>query len=201
MALHSDPFAAEMEQLGPPPKPNGAGERHYSGDRWPALVPITTTLPPVEPFAPEMLPACLRGYVLDVADRQQAPPDFAAVAAVIGLAAVLGNKVRIRPKQHDDWTVTPNLWGKLVGRPSAMKTPSMQAALALIFALQDEMRERWKASCADAELDGALAGFDAKHARREAEKLFKAGIGTGPSGCSPMPSRTRRAIRPVPGSW
>ena len=58
-----------------------------------------------------------------------------------GLAAVLGNKVRIRPKQHDDWQVVANQWGALIGRPSAMKTPAMQAALAPVYALQDEMRE------------------------------------------------------------
>jgi hypothetical protein len=27
------------------------------GPRWPAVMPITSTLPPVEPFIPELLPA------------------------------------------------------------------------------------------------------------------------------------------------
>ena len=44
------------------------------GPRWPAVMPITSTLPPVEPFIPELLPDAIRDYVLDVADRQQAPP-------------------------------------------------------------------------------------------------------------------------------
>src|SRR3712207_1695398 len=66
------------------------GVTHDAGHHtWPALLPITTTLPPVEPFAPELLPTPLRAYVLDVADRQQAPVDFAAVAAICGLAAVV----------------------------------------------------------------------------------------------------------------
>ena len=119
---------------------NGAGSRS-----WPRPSPIVSTLPAVEPFAPEMLPAPVRDYVLDVADRQQAPVDFAAVAAVCGLAAILGNKVRIRPKQWDDWQVVANQWGALIGRPSAMKTPAMQAALGPVYALQDEMRDAWKA--------------------------------------------------------
>src|SRR5690242_20116423 len=84
---------------------------------WRAPTPIVSMLRQVEPFIPQLLPAVLGDYVMDVADRQQAPPDFAAVASICGLAAVLGNKVRIRPKQHDDWTVTPNLWGALIGRP------------------------------------------------------------------------------------
>src|SRR4051794_21422931 len=46
------------------------GEARHVVDGWPALVPIATTLPRVEPFAPELLPPALRGYVLDVAERQ-----------------------------------------------------------------------------------------------------------------------------------
>lgn len=100
------------------------------GPCWPVVLPINSTLPPVEPFTPGLLPDSIRAYILDVADRQQAPPDFAAVTALCGLAAVIGNRVRVGPKQNDDWEVVPNLWGALVGRPSAMKTPAMQAALA-----------------------------------------------------------------------
>src|SRR5687768_9184176 len=53
---------------------NGAGYRGQGAghEPWHRLQPITSTLPPVEPFAAEMLPAPLHGYVLDVADRQQA---------------------------------------------------------------------------------------------------------------------------------
>src|SRR4051812_27795750 len=151
------------------------GETRHHGDDWPALVPIATTLPRVEPFAPELLPPALRGYVLDVAERQQAPIDFAAVAAVCGLAAVLGNKVRIRPKQHDDWRVVANQWGALIGRPSAMKTPAMQAALAPVYALQDKLGDAWKTACADAAVDGALSSLAAKDAKKKAEKLFRNG--------------------------
>ncbi len=112
---------------------------------------------------------------MDVADRQQSPPDFAAVTAVCGLAAVLGNKVRIRPKQHDDWEVVPTQWGAIIGRPSAMKSPSLTSALAPLYALQDEMCEEWEAACADAAVDGTLAGLDAKAALKSAEKMVKTG--------------------------
>jgi hypothetical protein len=74
---------------------------------WPLPQTKASTLPGVEPFTGELLPESLRGYVVDIADRQQSPPDFAAVTALCGLAAVLGNKVCIRPKQHDNWEVVP----------------------------------------------------------------------------------------------
>jgi hypothetical protein len=149
---------------------------------WPAVMPITSTLPPVEPFIPEMLPAAIRDYVLDVANRQQAPPDFAAVTALCGIAAVVGNRVRVRPKQNDDWEIVPNLWGAIVGRPSAMKSPAMQAALAPIYAIEDELREKWEEEIRAAEIDDALSSLDAKDARKKAEKALKSGDREGARG-------------------
>jgi Protein of unknown function (DUF3987)/Domain of unknown function (DUF6371) len=145
------------------------------GASWPAVAPITSTLPPVEPFIPGLLPDSLRAYVLDVAYRQQAPPDFAAVTALCGLAAAVGNRVRIRPKQNDDWEVVPNLWGANIGRPSAMKSPAMQAALAPIYAIEDELREKWHEEIEALEIDDALSGLDAKDAKKKAEKALKSG--------------------------
>ena len=111
---------------------------------WPAPQPIKSTLPAVEPFISELLPDVIAKYVMDVADRQQAPADFVAVAAMCGIAAVIGNRFRIRPKEHDDWEIVPNLWGAIVGRPSAMKTPAMQAALAPLYAIQNDLRKTWE---------------------------------------------------------
>jgi hypothetical protein len=142
---------------------------------WPLPQTKASTLPGVEPFTGELLPESLRGYVVDIADRQQSPPDFAAVTALCGLAAVLGNKVCIRPKQHDNWEVVPTQWGAIIGRPSAMKSPSLRAALRPVYALQDEMRELWEAQCAEAAVNGTLASLDAKAAQRKAGKLLTQG--------------------------
>jgi hypothetical protein len=152
------------------------------GPYWPVVLPINSTLPPVEPFTPGLLPDSIRTYVLDVADRQQAPPDFAAVTALCGLSAVIGNRIRVGPKQNDDWEVVPNLWGALVGRPSAMKTPAMQAALAPIYALEHELREKWEEDNKAAEIEGALSGLDAKDAKKNAEKALKSGDREGARG-------------------
>jgi hypothetical protein len=142
---------------------------------WPTMLPITSTLPPVELFIPGLLSDSLRAYVLDVADRQQAPPDFVAVTALCGLSAIIGNRVRIRPKQNDDWEVVPNLWGAIVGRPSAMKSPAMQAALAPVYALEDELRKEWEEQNKATEIEQALCGLDAKNAKKNAEKAHKDG--------------------------
>lgn len=149
---------------------------------WPAITAITSTLPQVEKFIPELLPDAFRDYVMDVADRQQAPPDFAAVTALCGIAATIGNRVRIRPKQNDDWEVVPNLWGAIVGRPSAMKSPAMQAALGPIYAITDDLREKWEEELKSAEIDDALSGLDAKDAKKKAEKALKSGDRDGARG-------------------
>jgi hypothetical protein len=142
---------------------------------WPEPKPIESALPPVAPFAAKLLPDALRDYVLDVADRQQSPPDFAAVAALCGLAALAGNRVRIRPKQHDDWEVVPNLWGAIIGRPSAMKSPAMRSALAPLYAIQDSLRKDWEAAQRDASIEGALSSLDAKEATKKAAAAIKGG--------------------------
>ena len=113
--------------------------------------------------------------MLDVADRQQSPPDFAAIAALCGLAAVVGNRVRIYPKQNDDWEVVPNLWGAIIGRPSAMKSPAMQAALAPVYAIQDELRKEFERDVQAAKIDAALSSLDAKNAHKDADKALKNG--------------------------
>jgi hypothetical protein len=145
------------------------------GPRWPPIMTITSTLPPVEPFIPELLPPAIRGYVLDVADRQQAPPDFAAVVALVGLAAAVGNRIRIRPKQNDDWEIVPNLWGMIVGRPSAMKSPAMKSALAPIYTIQDELREDYEKRSKPSKIEKALASLAEKDMKKKAETAIKNG--------------------------
>ena len=82
---------------------------------WPEPRPIKSSLPPVAPFAHELLPPVIADYVFDIADRQQAPPDFAAIVALCALASLAGNRVRVRPKQHDDWRIFLTLWGASSG--------------------------------------------------------------------------------------
>lgn len=142
---------------------------------WEAPTPIISSLPPVESFTPEMLPEAMRGFVFDVTERQQSVPDFVAVAALCGLAAVIGNRFRIAPKQHDDWIEVPNLWGAIIGPPSAMKTPAMQSALGPIYDLEDEMRSAWEAALEEADIDDALREIDAKEAKKKAAKALKEG--------------------------
>jgi hypothetical protein len=93
---------------------------------WPNPQPIPDDLPAVLSFEYTQLPGIFIPFVSDVAERMQCPPDFPAVAIMIVLATVIGKRICIRPKRHDDWLVCPNLWGAVVGRPGIMKTPAIR---------------------------------------------------------------------------
>lgn len=85
---------------------------------------------PVPKLPESLVPAPFSNWIFDIGERLQVPIEFLATPAIVAAASVVGNKVRIRPKRFDDWIVTPNLWGGIVGRPGVMKSPAIQATLA-----------------------------------------------------------------------
>lgn len=105
-----------------------------------------TPLPPIQPgvntFEPLMLPEAFRGAVDDIGERMQCPLDYPAIGYTVTLSAVAGRKIRIAPKAYDDWTVTPNLWGAIVGPPGVMKTHSLVAPLRPLHLIEDQERKR-----------------------------------------------------------
>jgi Protein of unknown function (DUF3987) len=103
---------------------------------WPQPQAIPDGLAPVAPFDMAFLPETIAPWVADIAERMQCPPDFVAIPAMVALGAVLGRKVGIRPQRRTDWTEVPNLWGCIVGRPGAMKSPAMGEALKPLHRLE-----------------------------------------------------------------
>lgn len=97
---------------------------------WPEPQPLPDGLPPVQPFDPKLLPTTLRPWVMDIADRVQCAPDYVAATVMAALGSTIGRKLGIRPQEHTDWTVTPNQWAMIIGRPGVLKSPAMEAALA-----------------------------------------------------------------------
>ncbi len=99
------------------------------GNDWADPKPISHTLPPVTSITPNMLPETLYSYVINTANRLSVPLEFVAVPLVVALGSVIGTKVSIFPKRHDDWQVIPNLWGAVIGQPSSKKSPAMDNAM------------------------------------------------------------------------
>lgn len=130
--------------------------------------------PEVLPLTSDMLPDSIRDYIFDVAERQQSLPDFVAVTAIVGLAGLLGRKALICPKQHDDWSVTPNQWGAIIGRPSAMKSPSMKEALRPLYKLEDQANSQYKEEQKNYQEESILLEFESGTSKGNAKKAFKA---------------------------
>lgn len=136
---------------------------------------LPSSLPPVESFSPEMLPEAIRDYVMDVAQRQQSAPEYCAIVTLVGLAGVVGRKVLMHPKRYDDWTVTPNLWGALIGGPSSMKSPAIKAMRFPLDAIEKELREQHEATLAQHADDAEIVEMERQAAKQRAKK--KAGEG------------------------
>lgn len=124
-------------------------------------------------FDPDLLPGALRPWVVDIAERIQCPIDFPAVAAMVALSAIVGRKLGIRPKRHDDWTVVPNLWGGVIGRPGVMKTPALQEPLKPLKALEIRAKEQFHALSREREADKRVAEARRKTAEGEIRKAVK----------------------------
>ncbi|MHA3026741.1 YfjI family protein [Chromohalobacter israelensis] len=141
----------------------------------PSPRPLPDSLPPVVPFDPEMLPGAIRDYVMDVAQRQQSAPEYCAVVALVGLAGVVGRKVLMRPKRYDDWTVTPNLWGSIIGGPSSMKSPAIKAMRFPLDAIEAELRREHEVALAQHADDAEIVEMERQAAKQRAKKKAKEG--------------------------
>lgn len=136
---------------------------------WPEPLPLPDELPPVQTFDFELLPEALRPWVSDISHRMQCPPDFSAVGAVVALSSLIGARAVVQPKARDDWTVTPNLWGAVVGRPGVMKSPALAQVLAPLHRLEAEATECWQAEHQRWRIDAKLAELQAEHNQKAAK--------------------------------
>jgi hypothetical protein len=136
---------------------------------------LPADLPAVPPFDFACLPDTLRVWIEDIADRMQCPPDFPAVGAMIALGSLVGRKIGIRPKRHDDWLVIPNLWGCIVGRPGLMKTPALEQPLLPMRRLVNEALDSYTSKMQEHEVNSILKSQGAKLAEKKIAGHMKKG--------------------------
>ncbi|MEK6805124.1 MAG: YfjI family protein [Pseudomonadota bacterium] len=121
---------------------------------WPEPKPILAELKPVPAFDAEvLLPDVLRAWVMDEAERMPCPPDFIAGAALVALGSIIGAHCAIKPKSRDSWLIVPNLWGGIVGDPSAKKSPAWGVALRPMDKLIADANKANKAALAEYETE------------------------------------------------
>lgn len=142
---------------------------------WEDPQPLPSDLPAVPPFNLKWLPDPFVPWITDIAERMQCPPDFVAVGAMVALSAIVGRKIGIRPKRHDDWLVIANLWGCIVGRPGVMKTPALEQPLAPLRRLAAKAQEEFEDELKQHEVDSMLASEGLQVAKKKIASHLKKG--------------------------
>ncbi len=117
-----------------------------SSNEWETPIEFQNALLPVPAFDPNLLPTPIRSHAVDAADRMQCPIDFIAAPQLVMTASLIGAGCAIRPKQHDNWTVIPNLWGGIIEPPSVMKTPALNESMAPIGDLEKTADDEYQQS-------------------------------------------------------
>lgn len=146
---------------------------------WPQPMEIKSQLPPAPIFdGLALLPKALHDFVFDEADRMPCSPDYVAVALIVALGSIIGARAAIKPKRNDDWIVTPNLFGGVVGEPSSKKTPAISAALRYLD--RQEAKEASRHAERMKVHEGEMAAFEARKAAIQASmKRAASGKGDG----------------------
>ncbi len=145
------------------------------GEAWPEPKPLPVGLPAVPAFDYALLPGSLRAWVADTAERMQCPPDYCAATAVVMAGMLIGRKVAVRPKRHDDWQAVANLYGMMVGRPSLMKTPAMQEMLKFVTRLECEAKAEHARQVAEQESAALVADATRQVKRAALKKAVQSG--------------------------
>ena len=157
------------QESGPQSQGNTSGDDAASSEPDPA--PLPSGLPPVPALLPDMLPQGLRAWLVDIADRAQAPLDFVAVGAIVALSSALGRRLAIRPKRRDDWDVVPNLWGVPVGPPGILKSPMLRETVKPLWRLEAQAKEQNKRELEEFELKKAAVYAERGRIIAQAKRL------------------------------
>ncbi len=146
---------------------------------WPDPLPLPNGLPPVQLFDYDLLPDSLHNWIKDIADRMQAPPDYCATTAMVVAGSLIGRKVGMRPKAHDDWTVVCNLYGVNIGRPALLKSPAMQEILKYLQRKEAEAKKEYDEAMQRHEVEQLVAEATKKVRKEELKAKIKNGEDAG----------------------
>ena len=90
-----------------PPQGGFVGSVGAQGDKYPEFSggprPITVELLKVPDLDPRMIPGPFREWLTDIAIRGCFPLEYPAAAAMVAIGGLIGKRLAIRPKRHDDW--------------------------------------------------------------------------------------------------
>ena len=153
-------LAAQKQQAAPPAR---------------APRPLPDPLPRVQAFDSAMLPDSLRGWCVDAAEGLGVPLDFLAVPAIVACAAAIGRSVAVRPKLQDRWIERAILWGAVIGRPSAGKSPALAPARRMLARLEGDAAKIHAEALRDFQAEQAMSAVQAENAKQAMRAAIKGG--------------------------
>ena len=87
-----------------------------------------------------VLPEVIEAFAFDRGMTMGCDMAGIAVSALAVCAAAIPDSIKLQPKKHDtEWQESARLWVALVGSPSTMKTPMMDAAAKPLRRIDNEM--------------------------------------------------------------
>ena len=137
--------------------------------------PLPKHLPPVPEFEAALLPSVLSVSAQEISKSKQAPIDFVAIGFLVALSSLAARHIGIRPMSADGWTVVPNLWGLIVGRPSAKKTPALTAALKPLDRLEDTAAEQHESALEEFAMQDQMHAHQVRANNSKIQGLLKKG--------------------------
>lgn len=150
------------------------GDRQTSSPiDWKDPTPLPQGIPSVRVLDAVLIPEPFRGWLTDIAERMQIPPDFSAVAAIVAAGSLIGRRCGIYPKRKDDWMVIPNLWGGVIGRPSLMKSPAISEAHKHIDRLEAEKHKEHREAMIEFEAEKQIADIMLSGVKDKLKKAVK----------------------------
>ncbi|MDB2421867.1 YfjI family protein [Paracoccaceae bacterium] len=153
-------------------------------DTWPEPKTLQPVLRKVPTFDIKMLPDILVPFVKDVSERMGQPADFVAIPLMISAAAALGSRWAVCPKTFDkSWRESAVLWGGVVARSGAKKSPCISIATKPIQNIEQGLDQ-----------DYQLAHSFYLSAKKQYDTSAKNSKGSSPTGPAPVEPKRQRAI-------
>ncbi|TAM93841.1 MAG: DUF3987 domain-containing protein [Rhodanobacteraceae bacterium] len=148
-------------------------------DRDMAPLPLPDPLPKVPTLDAALLPDAIRDWCVDAADGLQVPLGFTAVPGVVALAAAIGRQVGVAMKRHEYWIEVPMLWGAVIGRPSAGKSPALSPARNMLCRLEGLERGAFEETMREFKARVIVAGAGKAAAKKSIAAALKKGDKSG----------------------
>jgi len=112
---------------------------------------INTATPPIDIFGDvnlagipdwpeEAVPPVIDNYALDCSQRLGVDVAMIAIPAIVAMASMFSDKIKVQPKQYDfQWVESARLWAAVVAEPGEKKTPAINLALKPVKEIEKKL--------------------------------------------------------------